>query len=84
MGVDGGMSLSGGECSAAGAPEATGVKRRVTGRKRWINNLLDLATEVVSEARAATSSHARDPKELTAFKGRMKDRKTRERTPSGT
>jgi hypothetical protein len=66
----------------AGAP--AGVKGCVTKKTKWINGLLDLAIEVVSEARAATSSHAREPKELTAFKGRMKDREIRERTPSGT
>ena len=82
--VDGGMSPRGDGRHTAGTPEATGVKGRVTRKTRWMNGLLDLAIEVVSEARAASSSHAREPEELTALKDRMKERKIQEHPPSGT
>jgi hypothetical protein len=84
MRVDGGMSPRGNGFCTAGTPKSTRAKDRVTRKTSWINGLLDLAIEVVTEARAASSSHGREPEELTAFKGRMKDRRIREHAPSGT
>ncbi len=69
-----GANARGGRCSTAGANKAGRVKVRMARMKNWINSFLDLANEVVSETRAASSSRGKELGELAALKDRMKDR----------
>ncbi len=73
MRTDGGIASGDNKTFIVATPERR-HKGRDALKPRWLKDILDVAGEMVSETRAASSSRARAPEELKAFKRRMRDR----------
>jgi hypothetical protein len=84
MKTSGEARTRGDECCTAGIRKVGRPKGRTARKTAWMNTFLDLAAEVVSEARAASSPRAKKPGELAALKDRMEDRRIQEHQPRGS